>query len=390
VSVAIRLEKVSKFYRPRGVTARRAWRRRPASSARYDEATGFAALRDVDLTVESGEAVAVIGRNGAGKTTLMRILAGVATPSTGTVEVAGRASSLLGLRAGMNPRLSGRDNVRLYGGLMGYEQRAVEELMGEIVAFSGLGGFVDQPVASYSPGMASRLAFATAVNLEPEILLVDEVLAVGDATFQKRALERMHRYFEGGSTVVLSSHNSVAVENLCSRAVWLDEGLVRQIGPTSEVIAAYQAFCAGRGSDRRRPLPKSLKILLCGADGERRRHFPRGEAVQLSWRYDDLSSLPGPQLEVRLLDLVSKNVVQSEQLTELPERGELRCRLDTTALRARQYVVDILAHSGNDVAPELLDRAPLTVFDPDEATHEGESPFAAIEIAEWLGDETPD
>jgi len=197
------------------------------------------ALRDVDLTVREGEAVGVIGRNGAGKSTLLKILSRITEPTTGVSRTHGRVASLLEVGTGFHPELTGRENVFLNGAILGLTRREIGGRFDEIVSFAGVEPFIDTPVKRYSTGMHLRLAFAVAAHLQPDVLLVDEVLAVGDAEFQSKCLRRMESVGAEGRTVVFVSHNLGAVGLLCSRAVWLDGGRVRAQGPTAEVIEAY-------------------------------------------------------------------------------------------------------------------------------------------------------
>jgi len=199
------------------------------------------ALQEVSLAVAPGEAVGVIGRNGSGKSTLLRLIAGIYVPTEGTVTVQGRAGGLFELAAGFHPELSGRDNIRLSGALMGYSNSAVLERLEAIAEYSELEDFVNVPVKSYSSGMALRLGFAIAVAFEPEVLLVDEVLAVADEHFQRKCYRRLQELQKQGSAVLLVSHELVAVRGLCRRVVWLDSGKLRADGPSDEVIEQYLA-----------------------------------------------------------------------------------------------------------------------------------------------------
>jgi ABC-type polysaccharide/polyol phosphate transport system ATPase subunit len=211
------------------------------------------ALTDVSFEVPQGQFLGVIGHNGSGKSTLLKVLARILRPDRGHVRVRGRVSSLLELGAGFHPEYSGRENVFLYGALLGLRRREIARRYSEIVEFSGLGDFIDYPVKNYSVGMYMRLGFAVAVQLEPDVLLVDEVLAVGDATFQERCYERLHQLRRLGCTIVLVSHDLEAVGRFCERAIWLDRGRVVLDGTTHGTIRGYleraaeRASAAGRG-----------------------------------------------------------------------------------------------------------------------------------------------
>jgi lipopolysaccharide transport system ATP-binding protein len=204
------------------------------------------ALRDVSFEVTEGEVLGVIGRNGAGKSTLLKILTKITNPTEGTVTLRGRVGSLLEVGTGFHPELTGRENVFLNGSVLGMKRREIHQKFDEIVEFAGVEQFIDTPVKRYSSGMSVRLAFAVAAHLEPEILLVDEVLAVGDAEFQRRCLGRMEDMSQSGRTVLFVSHNMQTVTQLCDRAIWLDRGRAVRDGPGSGVVAEY--LQSGHGS----------------------------------------------------------------------------------------------------------------------------------------------
>jgi lipopolysaccharide transport system ATP-binding protein len=207
------------------------------------------ALRDVNFSVEEGEVVGIIGRNGAGKSTLLKILSKITYPTSGRVRTRGRVASLLEVGTGFHEELTGRENVYLNGSILGMKKREVDEKFEAIVSFSGVERFVDTPIKRYSSGMRMRLGFSVAAHLEPDVLIVDEVLAVGDAAFQKKCITAMQDMRGGGRTVLFVSHNMAAVENLCTRGIWIANGNVRLDGPTHEVIEAYMAsFASAEGA----------------------------------------------------------------------------------------------------------------------------------------------
>lgn len=201
----------------------------------------FWALREVSFSIATGEVVGIIGRNGAGKSTLLKILSRITEPTTGRVELGGRVASLLEVGTGFHPELSGRENIFLNAAILGMTRAETSRKFDEIVAFAGVEQFLDTPVKRYSSGMYVRLAFAVAAHLEPEVLVVDEVLAVGDADFQKRCLGKMHEVSRGGRTVLFVSHNMAAIQALCGRAIWLDRGAVAADGVTADSIRSYLA-----------------------------------------------------------------------------------------------------------------------------------------------------
>src|SRR6266853_3529687 len=199
----------------------------------------FWALKDVSLEVKEGEVLGLIGRNGAGKTTLLKILSRITRPTEGWAEIHGRVGSLLEVGTGFHPELTGRENTFLSGAILGMSKAEIERKFDDIVTFAELEKFIDTPVKHYSSGMYVRLAFSLAAHLEPEILLVDEVLAVGDINFQKKCLGKMGDVARAGRTVLLVSHNLALIESLCQSAVWLDRGVVRTTGTAKEVVSSY-------------------------------------------------------------------------------------------------------------------------------------------------------
>jgi lipopolysaccharide transport system ATP-binding protein len=203
------------------------------------------ALKNVSFDVGDGEVVGIIGNNGAGKSTLLKILSRITYPTEGNVKVKGRVASLLEVGTGFHEELTGRENVYLNGSILGMRKREVDKHFDAIVAFSGVEQFIDTQIKRYSSGMRLRLGFAVAAHLEPDVLIVDEVLAVGDAGFQKKCLDAMEDLRSGGRTVLFVSHNLAAVENLCSRGIWLDGGKVRKDGAAKDVILEYMASFAG-------------------------------------------------------------------------------------------------------------------------------------------------
>ncbi len=256
-TIAIRVEKLSKKYRigakQEGYRtlrdtltgalvspfrrARRLLGGQPYGASELDETIW--ALKDVSFEIKRGEVVGIIGRNGAGKTTLLKVLSRITEPTEGQAEIYGRVGSLLEVGTGFHPELTGRENIYLNGAILGMKKAEIEQKFDEIVDFAEIEKFIDTPVKHYSSGMYVRLAFSVAAHLEPEILLVDEVLAVGDAAFQKKCIGKMGDVAKGGKTIVFVSHNMMAVRSLCQRAIWLQNGALIQKGEASNVVMKY-------------------------------------------------------------------------------------------------------------------------------------------------------
>jgi len=224
--------------------ARRLFRGQPYGAADMNETIW--ALKDVSFEIKCGEVVGIIGSNGAGKTTLLKILSRITEPTEGCAEIHGRVGSLLEVGTGFHPELTGRENIYLNGAILGMRKAEIEQRFDQIVDFAEIEKFIDTPVKHYSSGMYVRLAFAVAAHLEPEILLVDEVLAVGDAAFQKKCLGRMDSIAKEGKTVLFVSHNMMAVQKLCNRGIWLSEGKIMDEGQAEQVVSSYlrQSFSA--------------------------------------------------------------------------------------------------------------------------------------------------
>ena len=210
---------------------------------------GFNALKDIDFSVLRGESFALVGENGAGKSTLLKIIAGVLQPSRGSVERTGTVGALLELGAGFHPEYSGRENLKLAAALQGLAGAAYEAKLDEIIAFADIGEHIDAPIKTYSSGMVVRLGFALVTALKPDLLITDEVLAVGDESFQNKCITWMERYLADGGTLLLVSHSLYHVKKLTQRAVWLDHGAMRMIGSANDVAIAYQAFHEAKQAD---------------------------------------------------------------------------------------------------------------------------------------------
>ncbi len=243
--VAIEVSDVSKTFRKHSEPAKTLKER--LLTLRQSTVADFHALRDVDFEVRAGETFGILGHNGSGKSTLLKCIAGTIRPSQGIVRVRGRLSALLELGAGFHPDLTGRENVYLNGSILGFSRARIDEIFDDIVAFAGLEDFIDSQVKHYSSGMYARLGFAVAVNLEPDVLLIDEVLAVGDEAFQAKCIGRIQAFQAEGRTICLVTHSPEQVRNLCNRAMVLDRGRLVHLGDVDEAIAAYRRSLLSHG-----------------------------------------------------------------------------------------------------------------------------------------------
>src|SRR4051812_6624080 len=301
--------------------------------------TEVAALKDVSFEIEPGAAVGLVGRNGSGKTTLVRLISGIIKPSSGRVEIGGRVGSLLELGAGFHPDLTGRENVFLNGSIYGLKRAYLREQLDEIVAFAGLEQAIDRPVRTYSSGMYMLLGFAIAAHIDADVLLLDEVFAVGDEQFQRKCFGKIFEFKQRGGTIVFVSHDAAAVERLCDRAVLLRDGRVEFDGPTHDAIVRYRQQLAGDLDPAERAA--GLKewgsgeariegLELIGPEGASRTQFLAGETLTLRLRIVAPRPVAPPRLSLELRDSSGLLVAGSGRST-----AELGWEEQTTELGAR-------------------------------------------------------
>lgn len=286
----------------------------------------FTALQDVTFDVQQGETLGVIGHNGAGKSTLLALVAGVMYPSSGTIRTQGRISSLLELGAGFHPDLTGRENVYLYGAVMGIPRRRMRERFEAIVEFAGIGDFIDQPVKHYSSGMYVRLGFAVAVQVEPDILLVDEVLAVGDETFQERCLEHMKAFRESGRTLLIVSHDLDLIQNMSDRIVLLAKGGTRSEGDPKEVVGTYRAaVAAGQAHDLSREWGsgrvKLENVRFLNEAGSEITSFTSGDSLRVQMNFACSSRVDQPVFGYRIADHAGRVIAGGNTLDSGVDSG---------------------------------------------------------------------
>jgi ABC-2 type transport system ATP-binding protein len=286
------------------------------------------ALRDVSFRIGAGESVGFMGRNGSGKTTLLRLLAGVFRPTSGRLAVAGRVGSLLELGAGFHPDFTGRDNIYLSASIYGLRKQEVDRRFDSIVEFSELERFIDLPVRTYSAGMYMRLGFSIAVNVDAEVLLLDEVFAVGDEAFQRKCIDRILDFKRQGKTIAFVSHSGAALERMCDRALLLREGLVEYDGETGEAIRRYQELLAGEEDPAERAAglqewgtgeARVTEVRLEDGAGEVREDFMPGDHVVLRFRVQNREAIDPPWLAIELRDVTGGLLSRAER--DLGELG---------------------------------------------------------------------
>jgi len=310
------------------------------------------ALRDVSFEVKQGEAVGIIGRNGAGKSTLLKVLSRITEPTEGLAEIRGRVGSLLEVGTGFHPELSGRENIYLNGAILGMRRAEIERKFDEIVAFAEVEKFIDTPVKRYSSGMYVRLAFAVAAHLEPEIMLVDEVLAVGDAAFQKKCLGKMGDVARQGRTVLFVSHNMAAVDSLCQRGVVLERGQVKFIGTQTQAIGEYlkglpaDTLSIAERTDRRgNGAVRVTGIELRDTDGQIIDTAASGQALDIYFYFEKRPDYQNRNVVVSMMfktqmDMpvfLHHNRLTLEQFGVLPEKGAFVCRISELPLPASMF-----------------------------------------------------
>jgi ABC-type polysaccharide/polyol phosphate transport system ATPase subunit len=286
------------------------------------------ALRDVSFRIDPGESVGFMGRNGSGKTTLLRLLAGVFRPTSGRLAVTGRVGSLLELGAGFHPDFTGRDNIYLSASIYGLRKQEVDRRLDSIIEFSELERFIDLPVRTYSAGMYMRLGFSIAVNVDAEVLLLDEVFAVGDEAFQRKCAERILDFKRQGTTIAFVSHSGAALERMCDRGFLLRQGLVEYEGDTSEAIRRYQELLADEEEPAERAVglqewgtgeARVSDVRLESAAGEIREDFMPGDHVVLRLRVQNQEAIDPPRLAIELRDVTGGLLSRAEQ--DLGELG---------------------------------------------------------------------
>jgi lipopolysaccharide transport system ATP-binding protein len=334
----------------------------------------FWALKDVSFEVKRGECVGIIGRNGAGKSTLLKLLSRITDPTGGEIRMRGRVGSLLEVGTGFHPELTGRENVFLNGSILGMSRREVAKKFDEIVAFAEVEKFLDTPVKRYSSGMYVRLAFAVAAHLEPEILIVDEVLAVGDIGFQAKCLDQIRRLRTDGRTVLFVSHNMGTVTQLCQTVVRLEKGRVVQAG---EVRRQVEEYMKAQRAESNRPVAERkdragnglarITDVWFASEGERTERVTAGQPVDVVVRYTSRASLRRPIVHIALYNAVGDAAAYTNSAYEgirdvrLAADGGYRCRIENVDLLPGEYSLNVCLCEGDDEADHIESTATLIV-----------------------------
>jgi len=370
---AIRISNLSKSYRiqrddtPRATNLGEAIGRKLRSPLKKTPSETFWALKDIDLEIKKGEVVGVIGRNGAGKSTLLKVLSRITEPTTGRIELFGRVGSLLEVGTGFHPELTGRENIFLNGAILGMRRCEIKKQFDAIVDFAGVEKFLDTPVKRYSSGMYVRLAFAVAAHLNPEILIVDEVLAVGDAEFQKKCLCKMQDVAQSGRTVLFVSHNMAAVEKLCKLAVLLNRGSVVELGATTQVLDSFNNLL---GSDTRNHYTTRIEhvgeVRATISSASRDGAILAGDALQFSIKIDAPEVLRVTRVGLgidgalgnRICTLISDNV--KNEVSRSSRSHSFVCEMRSPLLSPGKYSVKLAI---NDGATSLIERESCMQFE---------------------------
>jgi lipopolysaccharide transport system ATP-binding protein len=333
--------------------------------------TVFPALQEVSFEVGRGETVGIVGQNGAGKSTLLKLLCGVTRQTSGTLETRGNIASILELGTGFHPEFSGRDNASLNAAVLGLGPAEIKERLPAILDFSELGTFIDRPVKTYSSGMYMRLAFSVAVNVNPDILIIDEALAVGDGHFQKKCIDKIREFQESGRTILFCSHSLYLVNSICRRTMWLDHGRVMRWGPTLDVVYAYETFllerdrehpAEGEPEHERPPTPVRFRdITVCDAAGRPCTVFAHGDDVCIRLRmHSDV-----PEQPIHVLVGIHRSAddfqcfavgTHADGVAPLSGRGEYELVVELRNVPLNRGDYTIIAFVGDENALTVFDR----------------------------------
>jgi lipopolysaccharide transport system ATP-binding protein len=340
----------------------------------------FWALKDVSFEIHPGEVFGIIGKNGAGKSTLLKVLSRITAPTSGQAEIRGRVGSLLEVGTGFHPELTGRENIFLNGAILGMKKVEISSKFDEIVAFAELDRFIDTPVKHYSSGMFVRLAFSVAAHLEPEILLVDEVLAVGDAAFQKKCLGKMSDVASQGRTILFVSHNMTALQSLCSKAIWVDQGGVVEIGDARSIVSHYLCQSLNQRLEQSWDDPRTApgndkvrleRVFVAPEETNTKQAITVATPIQLGFEY--WNYVPGIQLNLSIVlyDLQDVCVFNSASESRSYPNGLIRsvCHIPANLLNDNTYRVRLLIVK--DTSTPLLDVDNIAMFQIHDKERDG-------------------
>jgi lipopolysaccharide transport system ATP-binding protein len=331
----------------------------------------FWALRDVSLKIKRGEVIGLIGSNGAGKSTLLKLMSRITFPTSGRIAIDGRIASLLEVGTGFHAELTGRENIFLNGAILGMSRAEVARKFDEIVEFSGVSEFLDTPVKRYSSGMYVRLAFSVAVQLDPEIMIVDEVLSVGDAAFRKKCMTKMGTFGGSGKTVLFVSHNMEAIRTLCKRSIWLKEGQVQMDGPTDEVIKEYLINISSEQIISQSDMDYGLTIrnvVLRNSRGQECETFRPDEDLTVDVHYDARNRIEKPVIALGVCGnngtcFTSNMLLDGHRPAYIEGRGQISCTFKSIPLLPQKYTVKLIvrAQSVRDIIVKYQDVAAFSV-----------------------------
>ena len=361
--IAIKVENISKRYQIKHASQRQDTLRDTIAVAlqslnlrkkKYskDDHDYIWALKDISFEVERGEVIGIIGSNGAGKTTLLKILSRITIPKTGRAVVNGRIGPLIEIGAGFHPELTGRENIYLNGAILGMSRDEINRKFDKIVEFSEIGNFLDTPVKRYSSGMYVRLGFSVAAHLEPDILIIDEVLAVGDVNFRRKCYNFIHNFVNSGRTTLIVSHNMYAIENLCEKILWLEQGKIKKLGESNQIIAAYI-------KDQNKKLTKFdpelisestllriTNVNVSDSSGNQKKEFVSGENITVTIEYDANQRIQNPHFVLSIFDIstrqslsIASMLVDNRTPLEIFGKGRISCQFKSPPLMPRSYQV---------------------------------------------------
>lgn len=341
---------------------------------RYEERQ---VLRGISFDVKKGEAIGLIGHNGCGKSTTLKLLTKIMYPDQGSIEMKGRVSSLIELGAGFHPDMSGRENIYINASIFGLSRNEIDKRLANIIQFSELEEYLDNPVRTYSSGMYMRLAFAVAINVDADILLIDEILAVGDANFQAKCLNKIQEIKKQGATVVLVSHSLSQIEQICDRTIWIDEGMIREQGRPREVHNQYLQYMGEKRELRKEKehatvekeknsdcngKSESYKIMICslvsiGVDGKEKSVFSTGEDIRLKFQYKAQEQISETKVAVTIIRNDGVKCYQTNSFIDLGEyvslktSGEIELKLEHVDLLQGEYGIEIGIYNRVDATP---------------------------------------